>query len=183
MAPLLCLRLSHSRVKPVGLRDFSLILSIKADYSFVLQASRGAECSCFHIIRNHYQHYSISRGIDLLFSSTVIIPKCGSICLYKEPTAIFSTATRTTTAMKIHVYTTYNYKFCRQCLSRIFVCCSYLKRFRPTFKRSLLIEASDLRPYYNNILIRFIQGPAKHPESKVTIVTVRIIISNMVQDV
>lgn len=90
VALLWCLRLSHSRVKPVGLRDFSLILSIKADYSFVFQASSKAACSCFQIIRNHYKHYSSSKGIDLLFSNNTIIsnltlPKdecvCG-ICLF-----------------------------------------------------------------------------------------------------
>lgn len=90
VAFLLCLRLSHSGVKPVGLRDFSLILSIKADYSFVFQASSGAACSCFHIIRNHYQHYGSSKGIDLLFSNNIIISKSGCIRLYREPTAEFT---------------------------------------------------------------------------------------------
>lgn len=72
------------RLKPVGLRDFSLILSMKADYFLCLPGFCGASCSCFHIIRDHHQHYNISRGIDLLFGNNIIIPKSGCICLHSE---------------------------------------------------------------------------------------------------
>lgn len=69
--------------KTVGFKGFlSLILSIKADYSFVLQASSGAACSCFHIIRNHYQlSRGSSEGIDPLFSNNIIIIISKSGCI------------------------------------------------------------------------------------------------------
>lgn len=73
--------------KTGGFKGFlSLISSIKADYSFVLQASSGAACSCFHIIRNHYQlSRGSSEGIDLLFSNNIIIiSKSGCIRLRRQ---------------------------------------------------------------------------------------------------